>query len=674
LTPSEFFWSEGVFVSIPIIFYIPDRMMLQLKNITYQIAGIPLLKNVNWTINPKKRVALIGPNGAGKTTLLRLICRELPLQEGEIYKPKSYRIGYLPQESISFGRGSVLSETLSARKELTDIEIEIQSLQKQIADRILSDHDQHVLAGRLASLEERYGFFGGYALEAEAKKILTGLGFAGSEIDDPISVKSGGWQMRVYLARLLLMNPDLLLLDEPTNHLDIESLEWLESYLADFQGSMIIVSHDRYFVDRLADEIAELENTILTHYPGKYRFYTEMKALYLEQLQQKAEEVRAEKERLTVFINRFRYKNTKAAQVQDRIKKLEKLQSIELPKPPPALSFRIVTPQKSYKEVCHLADVAFKYEKDWVFENINLQLYRGERAALVGANGQGKTTLTRLISGELVPQRGNVKLGERVKIGYYAQHQIDNLNLNAAIIHEVESVAAEMYRTKIRDVLGIFKFSGDDIDKKISVLSGGEKARVSLAKILLSPANFLLMDEPTNHLDLYSKEALEKALANYDGTLLLISHDRYFLDKLVTIIFELKNGSLTRYEGNYSDYLARKKVTYISKPDDHSNGKQAGRRDKEKKREEAEARQKISGLRRDLVLKINEIESEIEILEKEKKQLESEMANPEYYKDPEKSAEGVKRYQILQDRIPERIAQWEKYQAEIESLLSGLKV
>lgn len=647
--------------------------MLQLKNITYQIAGIPLLKDIDWTINPKKRVALIGPNGAGKTTLLRLICQELPLQEGQIIKPKSYQIGYLPQESISFGLGSVLSETLAARKELMDIETEIKTLQKKIADRELSDNVQHNLAGRLASLQERFGILGGYTIEAEAKKILAGLGFAESEFNDPLSVKSGGWQMRVYLARLLLMNPNLLLLDEPTNHLDIESLEWLESYLSDFQGSMIIVSHDRYFVDRLADEIAELENKNLTHYPGKYTFYTETKALYLEQLQQKAEEIRAEKERLNVFINRFRYKNTKASQVQDRIKKLEKLQTVELLKPPPALSFKIISPQKSYKDVCELTDVAFKYDKEWVFEAINMQLYRGEKAALVGANGQGKTTLTRLISRELVPQRGNVKLGERVKIGYYAQHQIDNLNLNASIIQEVDSVAAEMYRTKIRDVLGIFKFSGDEVDKKIGVLSGGEKARVSLAKILLSPANFLLMDEPTNHLDLYSKEALEKALSSYDGTLLLISHDRYFLDKLVTIIFELKNGMLTRYEGNYSDYLARKKATVLSKPDFSAQSNQAGRKDKEKKRVEAEARQKISGHRKDLIVKINEIEMEIENLEKEKKQLESEMANPEYYKDPEKSAAGVKRYQTIQEQIPERISRWEKYQAEIESLLSGLK-
>jgi ATP-binding cassette subfamily F protein 3 len=302
-----------------------------------------------------------------------------------------------------------------------------------------------------------------------------------------------------------------------------------------------------------------------------------------------------------------------------------------------------------------------------------MQLYRGEKAALVGANGQGKTTLTRLISRELVPQRGNVKLGERVKIGYYAQHQIDSLNLDASIAQEVESVAAETYRTKIRDVLGIFKFSGDNIDKKIGVLSGGEKARVSLAKILLSPVNFLLMDEPTNHLDLFSKESLEKALSGYDGTLLLISHDRYFLDKLVTIIFELKNGVLTRYEGNYSDYLARKKATVPSKPDFSVQRKPVGRKDKDKKRVEAEARQKISGLRKDLILKINEIELEIESLEKEKKQLESEMANPEYYRDPEKSAAGVKRYQTLEEQIPERLARWEKYQAEIESLLSGLK-
>ena len=646
--------------------------MLQLINISHEIDGDLLFKDIQWTINPQKRVALIGPNGSGKTTLLRLISGILPLQQGEIIKPKTYQIGYLPQEEISFGRGTVLAEVLEANQLLQTMEGEKEIIHNELEDSGMDSERQHALAERLGYLEERFQLLGGYSYEALAKKILIGLGFKEKEFTDLVETKSGGWRMRIYLARLLLQNPDLLLLDEPTNHLDIKSLEWLESYLLEFQGSMIIVSHDRYFIDRLGEEIAELENGQLNHYPGKYDFYINEKSLQLQHLMQKAEEIRAEKERLLRFINRFRYKNTKAPQVQDRIKRLEKLEDVKLPPAIKKIHFKISTALKSYKEVCKIKNVGFRYTADWVFENINLQLFRGEKAALVGANGEGKTTLTKLISKQLSPQQGELILGERVVIGYYAQHQIDALNGENTIYQEVYSTASENYRARIRDILGIFKFSGEDVEKKISVLSGGEKARVSLAKILISPVNFLLMDEPTNHLDLDSKKALEKALKNYDGTLLLISHDRYFLDQLVSIVFELNDGHLRRFEGNYSSYL-EKKIQYRSVSETQREDKSSiSRKSKEQRRLEAEARQKISRKRNLLIKKIEQLETEIENLETEKRQIESNLAKQDFYKDQVKAADAGKRYQVLRELIPKRLDEWERNQSELDDLLSGL--
>ena len=646
--------------------------MLQLIDINYEIDGEPLFQNVNWTINPKKRVALIGPNGAGKTTLLKVISDTIPKQAGEIIKPKSYQIGYLPQEEILFGRGSVLQETLLANQSLQKLQSEVELIRRQLDNTQLTSDEQKGLVERLGHLEERFRVMDGYIYEAQAKKILMGLGFGEEEFDHPISTKSGGWQMRVYLARLLLQNPDLLLLDEPTNHLDIESLEWLESYLLEFNGSMILVSHDRFFIDRLAEEIAELEHGRLDHYPGKYDFFEKEKALRIEQLEQKAEQIRAEKYRLTQFINRFRYKASKAPQVQDRIKRLEKLEEVKLPKATKKIHFRISAPLKSYKEVCQLKKVGFRYTADWVFEDINFQLYRGEKAALVGANGQGKTTLTKLISKQLQPQKGELILGERASIGYYAQHQIDTLNIENTVYQEVYQTAAENYRTQIRDILGIFKFSGEDGEKPIAVLSGGEKARVSLAKILISPVNFLLMDEPTNHLDLDSKKALERALKDYDGTLLLISHDRYFLDQLVSVVFELKDGNLTRFEGNYSDYLSKKTEKMETSASLDTEVRENIKKDKDRKRIEAEARQNISQQRKILNDRIKQIEEKIEKLEEEKKQIESSLTQPDFYRDQIKAAETGKRYQELQEAIPKLLNEWESKQTALDNLLAGL--
>ncbi len=645
--------------------------MLQLKDLHYAIGARELLAGINWIIQPDQRVALIGPNGAGKTTLLKILTGEIRYQVGTINKPKGYRIGYLPQEEIAVGRGTILETVLEGEKQLIELENKIAELH-QALDSAGENHSK--ILKQLGNLEQQYEARQGYQLEATAKSILSGLGFSEDDFNRPLAEFSGGWKMRAYLSRLLIQNPDLLLLDEPTNHLDLPSLEWLEQYLLNFPGSMVVVSHDRFFIDRLAQEIYELDRGKLEYYPGNYHFYEQQKLEREEQLRKKHEEVKAERERQQRFIDRFRYKATKAAQVQSRIKRLEKLEEIELPPPPQRFNFKLIVKVHSYKDVIQFENMSFRYDNEWVLENINLNIYRGERIALVGANGAGKTTLTRLIAGELKPQIGSIAIGNRTTIGYYAQHQVDALDLNAKVYDEVAAEVSTNALPRIRDVLGVFQLRGDDAFKPIEVLSGGEKARVSLAKILLSPVNFLMMDEPTNHLDMASRDALEQALSDYDGTLLIISHDRYFLDKLVHRVIEIKDHQIKQYEGNYSDYLAkreseqRKEVKSKHKPRILTSNKKT----KEQKRLEAETRQAISKDRNRLTKEIESIEIQIEQLEKRKVEIENQMANPGTYQNSGLAISLPYDYTRVKDELQACYDQWEKAQVDLEEILKQI--
>jgi ATP-binding cassette subfamily F protein 3 len=650
--------------------------MLQIQQLKYSIGPREILKEVQLVVNPGSRIALIGANGAGKTTLLRILAGELEADTLAATKPAKFSIGYLPQEEIAMESETILLSALRGRYEVLNLEQEILETQRQLE---LNPKAKKLL-DKLGELEERFRQMNGYALEITAKKTLSGLGFHPTDFQRNVSELSGGWKMRVYLARLLLQEPDLLLLDEPTNHLDLESLQWIESYLKKFSGSIMIVSHDRFFIDRLATEIAELERGKITSYKGNYHFYIEQKELLREQALKKWQEQEEERKRLQKFIDRFRYKASKAPQVQSRIKQLEKFEQIELPEDKKRIHFKIKADTPSYKEALKISNLYFKYDKDWVLNNIHMDIYRGDKIALVGVNGAGKTTLTRLISKELAPQKGSLKLGERVHTAYYAQHQTESLNLENSIYQEVMNAAADSFRPKLRDILGVFQFTGDDINKKNKVLSGGEKARVSLAKILLSPSNFIIMDEPTNHLDLQSKEALEESLKEYDGTLLLISHDRYFLDKLVSRVFELRDGQMTVYEGNYSDYLAKIESRYSDTPIPAAtaeknidlNKKSNGPKSKVQKQEEARIRQKVSQKRNALKNELETLESELEILENKKQKLENKLAEPETYKDGTKAKELNFELEKILRKLNECENRWEDMQLSLEEIESNM--
>lgn len=645
--------------------------MHQIKDLSYSIGERKLLDRVSWAVQPGQRVALIGPNGAGKTTLFRIVTGEIEAHSGTTLKPKGFRIGYLPQEEIVVQGETMLQTVLDGQKEISSLEKKIEELHSALGN---SAKENDKLLDQLGTAEHRFEALGGYRVETEAKTVLSGLGFSEKDFSSPLSNFSGGWKMRAYLARLLIQKPDMLLLDEPTNHLDLPALEWLEQFLLQFSGGVVVVSHDRFFIDRLVRGIYELDRGQLVYYSGNYHDYEKQKRQREELLRKKWEELREEKKRQERFIERFRYKNTKASQVQSRIKHLEKMESIEIQPPPRQMDFNIAVEIHSYNDVLKIEDMFFRYKEEWVLEGLNFHVSRGEKVALVGVNGAGKTTLTKLITGQIFPQKGCVDLGKRTQIGYYAQHRISDLDLESTVYDEVLKTAADKHIPRIREVLGVFLMSGDDVTKKIKVLSGGEKARVSLAKILLSPVNFLIMDEPTNHLDMPSVEALESALDKYKGTLLMISHDRYFLDKLVHRVAEVKDRHLEEYTGNYSYYLEKRNIESENRTQAKETLPQkiSGRKTKDQKRAEAESRQAVSKKRNRLQREVDSLERKINTLEAKKNEMEKSLAKPETYKDSSSSVALQKGYVSVKKELEKSYKNWESFKLELEDLLDQL--
>ncbi|HDP94397.1 MAG TPA: ATP-binding cassette domain-containing protein [Candidatus Aminicenantes bacterium] len=644
--------------------------MLTLRQVTFSIDGRALLHQVDWTVMPGRRLALVGANGTGKTTLLRIMAAELEPDSGEVVKSRSYRVAHLPQETVAGGEGTLMQSVLNGRSDILRLEAQLEALR---ADPPPEDSDYSQWLKRVENLETRYSSKKGYELENRARRILSGLGFERAQEGLSLSSFSGGWRMRALLARLLLKEPDLLLLDEPTNHLDLPSLEWLERFILNFSGSMVMVSHDRFFIDRLSQEIVELENGCLHHYPGRYRTYLKMRAQQREHTTQLQRQQKVERRRQEKFIERFRYKATKAAQVQSRVKQLEKMEAAKpIPAPDPKINFRLTPAQASFRDVLSLKNMGFAYSPgQWVFRGIDLEVRRQDKICLVGRNGAGKTTLTRLINQELTPLEGTLTLGRRTVVGYYAQHQVEALNLDLPIIREVSDAAPPARIPEVRSILGLFGFHGNEVFKPIRVLSGGEKARVSLARILISGTNFLIMDEPTNHLDIHARDALEKALDAYEGTIMLVSHDRFFLDGIVTRVVEIQDGCLREYLGNYSEYL-EKRDEPVDEPALPETMAGSGESRRNERQRQALARQAVSKERGRLSENIRTLEERIEILELRQAELESHLAHPETYDNSEKVVDLQKQYARVIEQVETAVSDWESLHHELDTLLENL--
>ena len=532
--------------------------MIQLNSAGKRYGHKLLFDGADLLITPRDRVGLVGANGTGKSTFLKILAGSETLDYGGVSVAKGISSGYLPQDGLTLSGQTVFVECMSVFSRLRDMEQELEQLTARMSEIDHTSAEYEQVAERYHQIEHEFRVHDGYAIEAQVGAVLAGLGFRTEDWHRQTDEFSGGWQMRIALAKLLLQKPNLLLLDEPTNHLDLESRNWLEQYLSDYPFALVLISHDRYFLDVTVNRIIEIWNKKIWTYSGNYEKYLSQKTQRREQLEAAYRNQRERIEQLEIFINRFRYQATKAKQVQSRIKELEKMERIQLPEEEKTIHFSFPQPRPSGRIVAEFAGVAKSYGEKQVFKNVDFMIERGDRIALVGVNGAGKSTLIKLLSGIEPLTQGQYSLGHNVQLDYFAQDQYKELDQNERILDDLGQVAPSSRETDLRSLLGCFLFSGDDVFKRIGVLSGGERNRYALLRMLLHPANFLLLDEPTNHLDIRAKDILLNALSAYTGTVVFVSHDRYFIDKLATRVFEIGGGKVEVYPGNYEDFLWRK--------------------------------------------------------------------------------------------------------------------
>src|SRR5512147_403635 len=533
--------------------------MISFTRVSKQYGRQILFVEASFQLNPGERVGLVGPNGAGKTTLFRMIVGEEAPDEGEVTVPKKLTIGYFRQDVEEMSGRSVLDEAIAGSGRLGDLHHELEALQHAMGEPGRADEMDRILA-RFGEVQEEYDHLGGYALEAQAREVLHGLGFDDERIDGDVGALSGGWKMRVALARVLLGRPDVLLMDEPTNHLDLESIIWLEQFLKSYPGALLMTSHDREFMNRIVSKIAEIDAGEITVYSGNYDFYERERAVREANLQAAFARQQAMLAKEQRFIDRFRTHAAKAAQVQSRIKALDKIEKIELPKKRQVVKFEFRVPPRSGDQVAVIEDLHKSYGPRVLYDGFNLTIRRGERWAVMGRNGAGKTTLLKMIAGASAPDAGSVRLGASLTMGYFAQQSLDVLNPDLTVIEQLIQDFPQDGLGSLRTLAGAFQFSGDDVDKKIRALSGGEKSRLAMARMLFNPPNFLVLDEPTNHLDLATKEMLVEALKDFEGTMIFVSHDRMFLRGLGSRVLELGGDSGTDrtpvvYPGSYVEYV-----------------------------------------------------------------------------------------------------------------------
>ncbi len=653
--------------------------MITLSHVQKQLGSKILFKDCSLQIGVRDRLGLIGPNGSGKTTLFRMILGEEPIDGGEILVAKGVKIGYLPQEVISLTGERVLDEVLKSLTSITSLQDKMKIFEEELSS-IEDPKEQERLAKEYGKLQERYTLLGGYGLEAEAKRILQGLGFKERDFNRATDELSGGWLMRIALAKILLQSPDLLLLDEPTNHLDLSSLIWLEEFLINYPGAMIIVSHDRVFLNHLIARIAEIETQKIDLYYGDYDQYLEEKEARGQILEATYKTQQKKIEQTERFIERFRAKNTKSSQVQSRIKMLEKIERIELPQEKKEIRFHFHAPERSGHKVVEVKNLHKSYGETVVYQGIGLHLYRGDKVALVGPNGAGKSTLLKILAGVLDFEEGEVELGKNVTRAYFAQHQFDLLHPGNTVFEELLSVATDESQTELRTLLGTFLFSGDEVEKKVSVLSGGEKSRLVLAKMLLKPANFLLLDEPTSHLDIPSRNVLEMSLKQFQGTICLITHDRHLINQMANKLIEVDHGVPRLFLGNYDDYLYKKQQIQLeeAKKEVKKKGEveEKGKSGRKKlkygaKEERKKAAQQMDQFRRQLASlekRFQEVEKSLHEATQRLDHLNQRLSDPNLYLNQKESFETIEAHKQVKEQVRELTQVWEFLALELEEM------
>ncbi len=646
-------------------------MLIAADRITKFYGQQDLFRKASIHINFGEKVALVGPNGSGKSTLVRILLGEVEPDEGEVHRASHARIGHLPQDVLSFRGRKVLEQVLDVAEETCCLEAEMAELSKELETATAGEAEE--LAARLAHMADRYHFLGGYDLRPRAEKILMGLGFKKEDLDRPVETLSGGWAMRVALARLLLSEADLLLLDEPTNHLDLESLRWLEDHLSQVSSAVLLISHDRTFINRIVSRVVEIHQGELVSYPGNYDSYRQEKRRR-EEMRWAAYRVQVEQiRRMERFIEKNRARKDKGRQVQSRIKALGKMERITPPVGEDELRFRFPEPPPSGKLMVELEGVTHAFDGHSVFRNSSLALHRGQRVAVLGPNGSGKSTLLRILAGQLEPTGGRRRLGHGVRIAYFSQHQMDQLQAERTVLEEVALSARHPHQGELRNLLGAFQFRGDDVFKKVKVLSGGERSRLLLCKILLVGANLLLLDEPTNHLDITSREVLEGAMRDFQGTLCLVTHDRRLMNVVATHILAMRPGGWELLPGNYDDYermWARGKTT-PSAPAPRRG--RPPRKDRDQKRLEAEWRNRFFRLRAPLAEAIAKLEAQIETATRRLEEIQTAMADPGLYRSGDRVRALQEEHGHLKSQLEAWNAQWEDLHIQVDALEEKMK-